>query len=286
MPLNVFSLRERRRPSRLKRRRWKKRIEYAAIFISAGIFLFAFLAYCANREEFRISRVAVRGNALIPSGAVDEKTKELLTGEYLGFFPKNNTFFIRKEKLSSALKEYFPTIESLTLAKVSFTLLSIEIRERSPYALWCGDLLIEEKLLPQPCYFLDKEGFIFTEAPDFSSGVYLTFKGRLSSDRAEGNFFLPPERFKEFVFFIQALKSLELKVQEVSFEYGAGNTEDYILSLAGGAQLLISGSQSLESTLLNISAFFNDPGLAASNSEFFERVDYVDFRFGNKVYYK
>src|SRR3989344_3627890 len=285
MALRLLLSQRRSRPSRLAQRKREKRITYGALIFSFCIALFSVLAYTANKQDLLIQTVSVEGNSLAPTSELIKKANEELSGAYVWFFPKRNQLLVRTGFLASELERSFPEIESLEVQRSVFNPeLSIFVRERTPYAIWCGTG-IADRGKGSPCYFMDKQGLLFTEAPDYSSDVYLKFLSESSASTTPGNFLFPSERFLELSFFLTSLDSEGISVRSVSVER-EGQIEDFILSLAEGAKLYVSGEKSLEETLENIRAFFKDPQIASTSPDFLEQVEYVDFRFGNKVYYR
>ncbi|HEY4499438.1 MAG TPA: hypothetical protein VJH94_05280 [Candidatus Paceibacterota bacterium] len=250
------------------------------------LLLFTVVARQANNEDILITSLVVEGNALIPTEAIRERANEALSGYYFLLFPKRNTFLFREKTLVSSLKDSFPAIGSLELQKISLSGLKIVVHERQPFAIWCPSGSQGGDSRSTDCYFLDREGMLFTEAPHFSSGVYLRFESAATDSSVLGNFVMPPERFSEFLFFLKSFKPLGLDVSQIVIEKGAGNIEDYTLVLTKGTKLYINALQSLEATLQNVSTFFTDPEIAMKKEAFLERVAYVDFRFWNKVYYR
>jgi hypothetical protein len=123
---------------------------------------------------------------------------------------------------------------------------------------------------------------VYGEAPDFSGTAYFRYYGSLidaggATDPVGKNFLLP-ERFAGIQAFLSELKRMGFRAVSLAAVYDI----DFELEFAGGSRILWSGTRDLAEVLENIRAFFT--------SEEFQKYDlsdfnYVDFRFGNKVYY-
>ncbi len=280
--MGTFLMHERPRFSRVVRRRWKHRFVYALLIVVMSVSFIGLLGFLSHRDGYLIVEIQSKGNTLLPGADIASETKEFLAGSYLALFPKNNIFLLRKGALIAALQSAFPVIESADVKKLSFTSIAIEVREREPYALWCS-LQVD---IGHPCFFVDRNGLLFYEAPIFSEQVYLTFSENGGRILSVGEHVFTETRFSEFFFFIQSLDTLGLNVKEIRIEPGAGDLEDYALVLGQGTELFISNSLELDRTLENITDFFSDQTLMSSRDAFLEGISYIDFRFGNKVYYK
>ncbi len=283
---DLFGRQFRSRPGRLARRRREKVLLYIVLY---SAFLFAFvglLSYLSFRPEYRIEEIRVEGNRLIPARALVEESAKVLDGAYGGLFSRRNRFIYPSGALAKHLYASFFALRNLSLQAVSPNLLAITVTERKPIALWCAGMeSVGEQV--SPCYFLDEDGLLFAASPDISPGVYRRFFGSISSSTpAVGETVMAPDVFRELNLFLDSLGTFDLTPSAVTFIPNPGGNLDYSIEVGGGARLLISGTRRLQETLSDITAFFNDPEILGSRKQFISRLDYIDFRFANKVYYK
>lgn len=276
---------ERGRISRAAQRKRYRIFMYSVLAAVMAFSLLILLAYVAHNDTFLVRSVSVQGNALVSERDIKADVDPILNGSYIGLFPKRNYLLVPMHKIVAAIQNAHPAIDSVVIERDSFVSMRITVREREPFVLWCLRYAYDGENGPQ-CSFADRYGFIFSPAPDFSSDVYLRFTGKSSTSTQVGGRIFPPERFREFSFFLQSLRDLGIVVRAVSIEDGAAGIPDYFLELVSGARLLVSGKLNLEQTLADITAFFTDPEIATSSKRFLDTVDYIDFRFENKVYYR
>lgn len=278
--------------SRLARRRREKYLLYVMFGIFGIVAILLSLGYVSQNSKLLIGQVTVTGNRLVSAEAIVREANSVLEGKFFWLFPRRNIYLFPKQQLVATLKEKFPALGEVTMSapSLNMTALQILVRERSPYALWCTTA---PSALDAPtgssCYFLDAEGLIFSPAPDFSSGgAYLRFVGNPASSTPPslGSSLFSLDRFKDISFFLQSLPSLGLLPQTLTMDEVPGGGMDFTLGLKGGVRVLISGTRRLESTLSDMNAFFNDPEIKATGPQFLERIEYIDFRFAGKVYYK
>src|SRR3989344_353717 len=275
------------RGSRLAYRRREKYFIYAVLItLCTGIF-FIVLAQTANRSRFLVTQIAVLGTEQTSVQQVQQLAGTVLNNSYLSLFPKRNAFLIPRGKLTANLKNAFPAIEEVTLERTSLSSLDIMIRERTAFALWCRKS--GTPVSAEDCYFLDANGFLFTQAPHFSTDVYMRFIGGIASSteiNPIGMRLFTPVRFKEVTYFLESLASLGLEARVVDIEQISRNDIDFRITLSNGTHVLVSGRGDLNTTLADMSVFFHSQNIVISTPHFLDTADYVDFRFADKVYYK
>ncbi len=83
----------------------------------------------------------------------------------------------------SALLEKYKRIENVDLSTRGQTL-TVSIKEREPAYLWCeGNLSVDaDTEHAQKCYFADKTGYIFANAPQFSGDAFFIYAGLIEED--------------------------------------------------------------------------------------------------------
>ncbi|MEK7135106.1 MAG: FtsQ-type POTRA domain-containing protein, partial [Patescibacteria group bacterium] len=171
------------------RRVQERRRKLAWVFFSILGLLVA-LVFISRLEIFRISEVAVEGAKVIANEEAVRNVLATLSGKYFWLVPKSNAAIFPREEVAASLMKEFPRLASVELNVEGENTLRILVTEREPYALFCPP--VGEK-----CFFLDKEGFVFDEAPDFSGVVYFIYETEI-----------PAEEFKSLSTFIEGLSKL------------------------------------------------------------------------------
>ena len=240
------------------------------ILITVGTVLFL------RMERIQIRETNIEGTNIIDKEEVNNIVNTSLSGNYLWLIPKSNTFLYSLKDLNNNLIKKFPGIYSLNINREGFKKISIEIEERKPQALWCKD---GNEEIPE-CYFVDSTGKVFASAPYFSGNVYFIYKGELSKEDPLGAQIFIPEDFSLFQIFIKQIKSkLELSIVGVELK----NQGDFDLLLSSGTKIMLNKKNSYEDMYNNIDTILKSQQLSSSN---LDSIDYIDMRFGNKVYYK
>jgi hypothetical protein len=166
----------------------------------------------------------------------------------------------------------------------NFHTIDISIGERQPKALWCGltDPSVSLSKISNDCFVFDETGLVFassTEAANIASGM-IKFSGGLSAGNPIGQHFLSAEHLEKLFEFVKNISVLGFGITEFRVR-----SEGIMEAVFPGGQRLIFGNDTdLVAAVANLQAVLDDPVLGASN--LFTKMDYIDLRFGNKVYYK
>lgn len=256
-------------------------------FIIAGAISFSFflvvglLSYISHRKEFRINRVILFGGILVKEEDVEAKALSFMNGSYFWLFPKNNAFVYPKDDLENYLKENFKRIDTIDIQRKGFEKLSIIITERKHFAIWCKEL---PKANPEDeeCYFMDKNSTVFAPAPNFSGDAYFKYYGLITNNNPLGlEYISSSTKFLEISDFVVFVKSLSIRPLYIVSKADG----DFAMKLPGGAEIFFDLKEPLSKTSENLSLLFNTAELKNLNRSNLP-LEYIDLRFGNKLYYK
>jgi hypothetical protein len=167
------------------------------------------------------------------------------------------------------------------------------IHEKDPNYAWCGEAYGEflEKMAgaSRRCFFMGGEGELFAEAPAFSGNVYFTLFGAIGSSTASetdgthvGDIFLPRDTLEE----IFAFRNLLADIGVVADRFYLKGTNDYEFLLRDRARILFNSSSNAEKVKAALSDLITKQRLSVNIPDAPQRLDYVDVRFPNKIYYK
>ena len=264
-----------KRPNNLAvRRRRAQLIIGILILVIFAVALFS-LSWFLSQPFIVINEITISGNSLITSDDILAEVKDILTDSYFGLFAKNNIFLYPEKKLQKTLAAAFPAIKSVRGNLENWQTLSLLVEERAPFALWC------QSVPSTDCFYLDKDGLIFSPAPVFSDNIFLKFTGSLASTSPIiGKNFLPVDEFHRITFFLDFLTPLDLT--PTGLEAGA---DEYQIQLKNGGRLIINSTDDLSIILKNLETIFRSDNLKKMLAHG-GIIDYIDLRYGNKVFYK
>ena len=217
---------------------------------------------------------------------------EALSGAYGGLFPRRNSFIYPKEAVARGLFENFPHIASASVSRGSFQELFINIQERAPAYLWCGDAPPPSGATASGCYFLDSQGVVFAKSPYFSGSVYFEMYGALTAENvfAEnhhaspiGFLFLPSADWSRVIAFRNSIRESEMPPEKFVLK-DEGDAE---FIFQNGTRLIFSLQENFDVVLENLLAAIDTKPLSKEVFAGQEKVfEYADARFENRIFYK
>lgn len=260
----------------LRQRRRKRRMLLTWGAALGLVLLFAGAAALAHANFLRIRSVAVAGAQSVAASSLEAAVQEQLAGSYFFLFPKNDIFLYPRAAIAANIAAAFPSVEQASVRADTFTQITLTVVERRPAALWCGQSIATSS----PCLLLDARGVAYAAAPHFSSPVYPVYYGALASSAALPAQFLASGQFNSLSALVEALQQkaalplygVEVAQNgEVSVDFSGGFSIRFLLSQDAGAVVE-------RFALAQTAAPLADHALSA--------FDYVDLRFGDRVYYK
>lgn len=256
--------------SRLRARRRRRRYLVGAFVAGALAVVVGGAAALSHAPFLRISNVEVRGVHTVATTTVEGSVRERLFGSYLYIFAKDNIFIYPNKEIAKALAAAYPVFKVVEVHAEDFRTIIATIVEREPSGLWCGDI----------CYYMDEDGVVYASAPQGSEELYVQYRGG-AQEGALPVHFLNPEQFRSLAALVAALSASQ---SGNPLAYVAVDTEGDARARFGDGFVLIfslrhAGGDVFERFMLALKA---EPFTARPLREF----EYLDLRFGDKLYYK
>ncbi|MBM2818033.1 MAG: Cell division protein FtsQ [Parcubacteria group bacterium] len=276
------------KPSKLRRRRRKIFAIKAVTVFLLLIGLVFLLSWFSKISRLQIENIEVSGNSSLSSDEIIDVMKKETSAKYFMIFSKNSIFLYPKQSIMAKLADDFKKIDSVSIKSKGLKTLAVSIAERERNALWCFSEAGEGSLIKNEnssrCYFLDKGGLVFSEAPDFSGNSFLRYYGLLDGTIDPiGENYMTHDRFKEVSRFVKSLEDLGIN----ALEFQAESENDYAVNLKNGVKIIFDDKQPFDKTLENIQSILSEVDLKGEYSPTNPpKINYVDLRFGNKVYLK
>lgn len=284
--------------ARLKERRRKIVIGKIVLgCISAGG-LWGLVFWLAGLPVIIIRGVEVWGTVSVSSEAIAASAEKFLSGRYLFTVPRANIFFYPKELITKNILESYPRVEKAEVRFKNFNTIHVAIVERETAALWCRSLAVPEVRLGEKwndCFLMDAGGFIFDRfdpndpsSPDVMkfmtsdrSPAYVKFYGSLSitTDPVRQTY-ASAKRFQELLIFSNDVATLGVTV----LAFRERHDGDLDVELLEGGRLVLSSEPDVASVVSNLQSVISEPDFGGADG--LKKVDYIDMRFGNKVFYK
>lgn len=276
------------------KKRYKKRLLVSAvvvlIFLCATV---AGLSWVSSLPALSITEVVVEGHETLPALEIKEKSQAFLSGKYYYLFSRANAFLYPKSILMRKLQQEYPRAESISLSLEGLNTLVVTVEERKGEYLWCG-AEAPSIASPSQCLFLDNNGFAFDTAPTLGGDIRLAFYGGTQGEVgasttppvfAVGEIFSEPEEFRTLLKFVDEVKKFEATPVKI-FKGSENYAEIYMKE---GWKLVFHADADFQKFAGNFQAIAKAPewNIAVKGEKTKDgTLEYLDFRFGNKVYYR
>lgn len=248
----------------------KKRKIKIWFFLILIIFLLYGFVYLMKHPFVNIDNVQVIKNNFSKNEKVEARISEILDGKIIGLIPKTNVFLVSKHETEQKLKEDFPEIESISIDKKGLKQIEVEISEYEPKIIFKSN---------NKKYFVNKEGNIFMEEPILHSyEQLLVFEKEIESVDIGINI-IDSIFLDKILSFVEKTKEQNLHIKSFNYE----QEDVYYLKTSDEFEMIISSQDDLNESYENFKTILEEGILDKNN---LNMVDYVDLRFGNKVFYK
>ncbi len=284
-------MRKYQRPYRIKRRKSVFRSRFLGLFILTLIFLGAIFYLISFSSFFQIKEIKILGNQKISSEILENSIKKEIVRKIL-FYNSKSIFLVKLNKIQKNLLKEYPQAARVDLKRSFPDKISLKIEERKPIAIFCSAESGTEK-----CFFLDREGIVFepAENPVRNDGVLEpTSNGGISN--GVNNFSGLPKIVGNIDLFNLGEKVLESNYLEYILEIKGKLSENQKIEIkefspsikkltaltAEGWQIFFDPQGNISNQVLNLTAVLKEliPPEKRGN------LDYIDLRFGSKVYFK
>lgn len=266
------------RSQSLTRKRRKKKVLKIWLFILSLVVFLIGLAWLFSLQSLAIKKVIVIGNANITSGEIQNITNTILDEKYLGLFSKRNAFIYPKDYITKTLSQTYPRIEDIVLDTESLEILNIKVKERTGSSVWCAAVL---------CYLVDGQGYIFAESTSSTtSQAHTVLYG--------GDQFVGPEPIGKHIFtenvYGDILKTIDELEKEnlIIKEVHVFSRDEIVFTATNSGKIIFSDRKPFAVSLENLRSSLKSSVFAGqkNGSSSSSRFEYIDVRFGNKVFYK
>lgn len=233
----------------------------------------------------KINRVVVTDTQVVDPQAVGVLVAKIVDQRAFLIFPRNHLLWYPAEEITTSLKGEFPRILGVKLTADFNHDLIIEVRERTPLLLFCtgGE---------NDCYFVDETGLAYTQAPFFSPGVFLTWQASTTDQTVPfrvGEATVVRRLLDSQILLERALEQVwgrRFRLVEVESlpdgDFAFTVSPRYRVASSSKWRVLIDAERSPVDLAAN---FFTALSVMADRSAT-ATLQYVDLRFGEKVFYK
>ena len=259
-----------------QRRQRKRRLFFVrlSIIIFLALVVVFGLAILSGQEKIKIQTITISGNALVSSDDILAIARRDIEGRYFYLFAKSNSLIFPRLRIKADILKEIKTIDTVEISWVSWQKIAINIIERKPHSVWCGN---DAKSTTAECYLVDKTGYIYNSAPVFSGDLFIkSFSNISTSTSPVGSYFSTPVLYPQIFDLISLLTQNNIKVIFVYYD-----NFDFYFTLEIGPVIIFNTKNSLAVTFQNFFTAVQTKSLDLDKDA--ELIKYIDLRFTNKI---
>lgn len=249
-----------RRARKPKRKLYKSKVFwFLLLFLMAFGSSFYFLFFS---DLLKIKNIEVKGNQKLGAEEVKSALLSEISKKILLFIPKN-VFLINFDKLSYDISEKFPEIEKVSIKLNLPDTVSAEIIEKTPNGCWCKD---------SDCFYFDKYGIPYQKNNNCANLLTII------SDKK-------PEISKQVVSesgLADISKIYNESINQADIKDIAVYDDKIVLEAKQGWKAYFKPNNDIPGQIVNFKTIMSQKVGDSKISQ----LDYVDLRFGNKVFFK
>lgn len=274
------------RLTELKKQRRKTVQKKIWILMFGLVAVFSILTYLSRLDNLNIQEIKITGNKVTETQELQKNVEQKISEKYLGIFPKSNILYYPQNALRAELQDKFKRIGAVDFSIQKNKTLEVTVTERTGKYIWCG---VVPDQIKEKCYFSDESGYIFDEAPYFSGEVYFKLYGLgdFSADNPMGKYFFQTG-FEQLMVFKEILASFDMKPVAL-YHNSEGDLEFFLTkgsSISVRPKVILNSNADFQIAAKNLRAALDTEPLLSKFKNKYSSLQYIDLRFGNKVYYK
>ncbi len=282
------------------RRADKKRPPRSGILIPLIVLLLLLLftggsVYLLQLPNLQIKEIKISGIETLDEESVRSVVKRQLEGSIFLLIPRSSFLFVRSPKLSEEIIRAFPRIKEIKIEKTLSDTITVNVKEREFWGILCNDLQtfdIEEnnqkneetlgvakEVVVSVCVYIDKEGFSYEYAPN-SSGSLIT---KIKTDYPEikiGSMVLDGKIVERMHFLGREIKRA-IGTEAVGYEFSFKIPSEIRVVTSDGFRIYFNVEDDFQNVFRVLKTILDE-----EIKEKRTRLQYIDVRFGNKVFYK
>jgi|SRR3989344_1135434 len=257
-------------------RRKKRGISRRAVFAALGFIaipgVLSGAVYLLRYPTWQIMEISLSGFERVAPVDIEVKIQDDLRGSLLLFLPRSSYFLFDSAASAEKILKDFPRLESVQISKEFPSKISVVAKEREFWAIYCAGE-------SGRCGYSDRTGFVYEEAPVSTGSLILTVFRDTGGVQIPSQT-LPRALVEKFILFSELLKS-ETKEEVESFILSGGLDDEFRARVRSGFFLYVKRDDDFAGVVKTLKIF-----LEKEIGEKKRSLEYVDLRFGNKIFYK
>ncbi len=181
-----------------------------------------------------------------------------------------NLLILSKFRLKSELAASFPAITDITIGKDLFHTLIVSFKKRIPIGIWCDITR---------CYYFDKEGIVFADAPQTEGSLILKITDLSKSNVSLSDKVLDSGRINFVINFSDNINKLDtFKILE--FKINPNPSVDFEAITNKNWSIYLDDRQDPALAVSNLLTILDEAVKNTGN------IEYIDLRIPSRIFYK
>lgn len=261
---------------RYRRRKFYKNKKKKSVFLRPLFWLTFFVLLLAGSSFysaifssfFQIKQIVVSGNAKVASEEIKNIISEQINKK-IALFDTKSIFLADLKEIDNAIRKTLPQVYQVYLKRQFPGIIYAKVEERQPVGIWCKG---------NDCFSLDKEGVIFEKTE--TQGELI-----IKSEETEKQIFLganviEKELLESILEIKKELKNIfKLETKEVIIP---GNKQRLIVKTNEDWEIYFNEKDDIADQLVNLNLVLKTKIPLEKRGT----LQYIDLRFGSKVYFK
>jgi len=275
----LYTPKEKRFVKKRKNYRWYMLIGFLLVAsLCVGLF------FIARMSSLSISQISINGLATIHEEDTRNTISSVLSGSFAsGLIPYRFILFAPTQAIAARLQEKFPLIAKADIQTKFPDTLIVNITEHQLFGALCNDALnsgaLDQDKRDISCAYLDTEGIAYQKAPETQG--FLIIKISINTPQIA----IGQETIDRTM--LQRIKELDKALPRIigspiaSYRIERPASHELVIITKQGFSLLVKDDGDIDSMLYTLKTVLEKEIGARSRN-----LDYIDLRFGNKVFYK
>lgn len=255
-----------------KRRRRARRVR---LFIMSIVSLFVIAlgaTYYFTSERFQVNNIIVRGLKNTSEDDARQVISFWLSEKSLYVVPHKVLWLASIGDIAARLKTSLPTVKEVSIVKEYPDELIFDFKEYDGWGVLCsGD--------PEKCFWIDRGGVAFSSASEFSGIIVPKIRDMRERNFRLGEEQLSPDLMKLITYFNERAPTNDY-LQSLQFIIDKQDATLRVTTRNGWNILLLETSDP-EKSYNNLKTT-----LEGEIKDRVSKLDYIDLRFGNRIFYK
>ncbi|MCB9806074.1 hypothetical protein H6775_02850 [Candidatus Nomurabacteria bacterium] len=224
-------------------------------------------------SSLQISNVVVQGDNFINKEEVKSRVEEHISGNYFLGYSRSNFLLFPRGHIKDDIKNQYSALKNIQLNLSGTHTLKMVLDEYQPKALWC------RRTESRNCYLVNEDGLVFLPEPLINEYDFFEMYDVISEGDILGQSYVSADFFHSIIKFEELLSRLEIKFKKIETEDG----HTFTLTTGEGTRLIFDVDDNVVDIFDNLQTVIDQDAI---NKAQFSNIDYIDLRFGNRVFYK